>query len=155
MRATWPCLRSASVAYFADMFVKVIDFGDAKDPADIVANNPEDWRIAVSQTVPFFKFMAESIANSGASEIEKMKKLRKEVLPILQIVKSNLLKESYAAQVGEVLNISKVSILKDVENLEPLQVSNENKPAKQKNDKSLQEFSYDVLACLEVLQSTD
>jgi DNA primase len=145
-------LRSASVAYFADMFVKVIDFGDAKDPADIVANSPEDWRKAVSETIPFFKFMAESIANSDASEIEKMKKLRKEVLPILQIVKSNLLKESYAAQVGEVLNISKVSILKDIENLEPLQVSNEKKPSKQKNDKSLQDFSYDVLACLEVLQ---
>lgn len=145
-------LRSASVAYFADMFVKVIDFGDAKDPADIVANNPEDWRIAVSQTVPFFKFMAESIATSDVSELEKMKKLRKEVLPILQIVKSNLLKESYAAQVGAVLNIDKASILKDVENLEPLQASNEKKPSKQKNDKSLQEFSYDVLACLEVLQ---
>jgi DNA primase len=109
-------LKSAQVAYFQDMFVEVVNFGDAKDPADIVANDSEEWRRLVKSTQPFFEYITENIKDNSKTEVESLRRLRSEVLPILKLVKSDLARDMYAGSIAEILNIEKQSILSDANN---------------------------------------
>lgn len=148
-------LKSAQVAYFQDMFVEVIELGDAKDPADIVADDPALWRQLSQQTQPFFEYLAQHIECNTKDQVEMLKRVRAELLPILKLVKSDLARDMYAGTVAKMLHIEKQSILKDV-NLtqieDNLQIREKPKP---KIEKTLSELYTELVICVDVISTLE
>jgi hypothetical protein len=85
------------VAYKHEMQVLVIDVPGAKDPADIIANNPDSWKEIVKKRKDFITFRLEKMKENH-QEKDKVSIAAKELFPILvnvhsQIVLDDKLKE--------------------------------------------------------------
>jgi DNA primase len=148
-------LKSAQVAYFQDMFVEVIELGDAKDPADIVADDPIHWRELSQTTQPFFEYLANHVKDNSKDQVEVLKRVRGELLPVLKLVKSDLARDMYAGNVAEILQIAKQSILKDLGQTqieENIQIREKIKP---KTEKSLSELYTEMITCIDVVSTLE
>jgi DNA primase len=81
--------KTAMVAYKHEMQVLVIDVPGAKDPADIIANNPESWKEIVKNRKDFITFRLEKMKENH-QEKDKVTIATKELFPILMHIQSQI-----------------------------------------------------------------
>ncbi|HEY4504008.1 MAG TPA: DNA primase, partial [Candidatus Paceibacterota bacterium] len=56
-------MRSAGIALFLGMDVKIVDLPEGKDPADLVLYNPEEWKNVLRKAKPVIEFQLDGVMN--------------------------------------------------------------------------------------------
>ncbi len=111
--------KSAQISLFYDMHVEGLDIVDAKDPADIICDSPQAWLEISQNPISIFKLLTKKIIE-GEKEGDNLKisqRIKKEILPILASVRSQMSRESYAKDVQDVSGIKSESVLAELKDL--------------------------------------
>lgn len=109
-------LKSAMLALQSDIEVEGINLTD-KDPADMIKADANNWIEATKNTKPILTLIATIIMNKEKIKPRQIQMLRKDLFPLLRVVKSPLLKEAYTKEIGELLNIPTDIIKQETENI--------------------------------------
>lgn len=99
--------KTAMVAYAHDMKVLVIDIVGGKDPADMVAENPEAWRTTVKHRIDFIAFRLEKMKQQGKMD-DKISIAQKELFPILGHIQSQITLDDRLQQIAHAFGSSSV-----------------------------------------------
>lgn len=125
-------LKSAALALENDLEVEGIKL-DEKDPADMIMHDLENWKKKVFETKPILTLITEIILEKEKIKPKQIQLLRKDVFPLLRVVKSPLLKETYIKEIAKVLEIPENIIKQETENIRPefeMQIANTRKEKK-------------------------
>lgn len=122
-------LKSAALALENDVEVEGIKLID-KDPADMIIHDLSSWEKALKSPKPILTLITEIILEKEHIKPKQIQLLRKELFPLLRVVKSPLLKESYIKEISEILKIDENIIKQETENVKTeieLQIKKEKK----------------------------
>ncbi len=126
-------LKSAALALESDMEVEGIKLID-KDPADMILHDQKDktenWKKAVGEPKPILTLITEIILEKEKIKPRQIQLLRKDLFPLLRVVKSPLLKETYTKEIASALDIDVSIIKQETENVQSevvLQIKKEKK----------------------------
>jgi DNA primase len=107
-------LKSAALALESDMEVEGIKLVD-KDPADMILHDKISgtsyWAEAVGNPKPILSLITEIILEKEKIKPRQIQLLRKDLFPLLRVIKSPLLKETYTKDIAKQLDID-ISIIK-------------------------------------------
>jgi DNA primase len=147
-------LKSAALALQNDLEVEGIKLTD-KDPADMIHTHPEEWKTTVSETKPILLLISEIILEKEKIKPKQIQLLRKDLFPLLRVVRSPLLKDAYITEIAKLLSIEKNVIKQESDDVRPnfeVEERREKKiTAKVDLSLSLSEF----LATLQIVQKTE
>lgn len=119
--------KTAMVAYGHDMKVLVIDVSSGKDPADMVAENPEQWKETVTHRKDFITFRLEKMKQQGNQE-DKIRIAEKELFPILGHIQSQIILDDRLQEIAHAFGSSSIDpVRKEFEKFMQRQ-SREEKP---------------------------
>ncbi len=107
-------LKSASLALQSDLEVEGIKMTN-KDPADMVKTDPKMWDEAVKNSKPILTLIAEIIKEKESVRPKQIQLMRKDLFPLLRVVKSPLLKQAYLQEIAEILNVAPNIIQEEVD----------------------------------------
>jgi DNA primase len=95
--------------------IKIINIaGLAKDPDELIRQNPKAWQAAVQKAEPFFDFyIAKLFSAIDRLSVENKKKIRDEVFPLLAKLNDALELEHYIDLLAGKLETTKVSLMQD------------------------------------------
>ncbi len=125
-------LKSAALALESDMEVEGIKL-DEKDPADMILHDVKNWKKKVSETKPILTLITEIILEKENIKPKQIQLLRKDLFPLLRVVKSPLLKETYIKEISKLLDIPENIIKQETENVKAefeMQIANQRKEKK-------------------------
>lgn len=90
-----------------DMNVKALVLAGAKDPADIILQNPDDWKENIKKSVPIVDFYFEEILRRvDLSRADHKKIAIKKLLEIMAPIKNAVERDHYLRQLATRLDIS-------------------------------------------------
>ncbi len=109
-----------------DMNVKALVLAGAKDPADIILQNPDDWKANIKKSVPIIDFYFEEILRRVDLARADHKKIAiKKLLEIMAPIKNAVERDHYLRQLATRLDIS-AQVLSDqlikIQQATPIQV---------------------------------
>jgi DNA primase len=125
-------LKSAALALESDLEVEGIKL-DEKDPADMILHDKENWLKKVTETKPILTLITEIILEKEKIKPKQIQMLRKDLFPLLRVVKSPLLKETYIKEISKLLEIPENIIKQETENVKTefeMQIANQRKEKK-------------------------
>ena len=123
-------LRSADILLTLGMDVKVARIPDAKDPADLIRDNPEQWKLALKNSVHIVEFVVDGILKEH-SDIRKATKLVREfALPFIAKIKSTMERSHFVRLIAERLHIPESAVWDDVKAYEKAQIRAKSDPQK-------------------------
>jgi DNA primase len=107
-------LKSAALALESDMEVEGIKLTD-KDPADMIKTDMGKWEEAVKSAKPILTLITEIILEKEHIKPKQIQMLRRDLFPLLRVVKSPLLKETYIKEIAKQLDIDPTIIRQESE----------------------------------------
>ena len=125
-------LKSAALALENDLEVEGIKL-DEKDPADMILHDLENWQKKVLETKPILTLITEIILEKEKIKPKQIQLLRKDLFPLLRVIKSPLLKETYTKEIARLLDIPENIIKQETENVKAefeMQIHNQRKERK-------------------------
>jgi DNA primase len=99
--------KTAMIAYKHGMKVLVIDVKGGKDPADMVAENPEGWIHTVEHKKDFITFRLEKMKDFGELE-NKTVVAEKELFPVLSHITSQIILDNKLQEIAHAFGSSNV-----------------------------------------------
>ncbi len=138
--------RSALIGISLGMDVKIIDIDSGKDPADFLRDFGKDgWSKLLKSAEHIIVFYTKKIQDSSKDEREVGRRLKEEVLPLIQELQSEIEKSFFIKKISEMTNISEKYIISDLEKI-PLQEKRVSQSEENKNTvKSVEAPSYNVI----------
>ncbi len=88
--------RSAELAYAMQMEVKVIPLIDAKDPADLIRDNPHEWQNVTKHAISLISFLLQDI-KKDRMESEYVKRITKDIIPLVRMM-TNAIEQAVAVR---------------------------------------------------------
>ena len=130
--------KTARIALQKDMQIKVLSLPPGQDPADIIKNNPEDWRNLIKNATPLITFLLSYFDKEKKGKEQMLHTINREVMPIIALVKNPVIQSHYITEVAEFCNISKKSVEDAIELLKTEEELFEKEivPVVTKNEKS-------------------
>ncbi len=143
--------RGAVKALSLGFNVKVADFPEKKDPADVILKDPEDYKKIIKDSLDIINFYTNRIIKKNISLHEKIKLLEEKIIPLIFNVKNPMEREVYINSIAKNFEIGNESILKSLniykENFEEekkktnfrkkFQEKNENQNIEKKTEKGI------------------
>ncbi|MFH0873382.1 MAG: DNA primase [Candidatus Komeilibacteria bacterium] len=112
-----------------DMNVKAAMITGAKDPADIIQHNPDDWKQLLRQSIPIVDFYYQEILKRvDLSRADHKKMAIDKMLSILAALKSKVEQDHYVKKLGSDLGISENILWEQLRSVAQRQ-SNDSRPA--------------------------
>lgn len=105
--------RSAMIALSLDMQVKVAGLPEGKDPADIIRENPEQWKDIIKNSTDIITFHVDRICKNTNDIRQRGKQVRDIIFPFLVIIKSSIDKSSYISIIHSKTGIPSNAIIED------------------------------------------
>ncbi len=99
--------KTAMVAYAHNMKVLVIDISNGKDPADMIAENSEQWKETVKHRKDFITFRLEKMKQQG-NLADKVAIAEKELFPILMYIQSQITLDDRLVEIAHAFGSSTV-----------------------------------------------
>ena len=124
-------LRAAGIALSMGMDVKIADLVGGKDPADLVLNNPEDWKAALRTAKPIIEFELGNVVNDTPDHRKIARALRDRVFPFLARIESQMDKDHFVQLIADRTNIGKDSIWQDLRSVEEKIKAEQKSPTSQ------------------------
>lgn len=107
-------LKSAALALANDLEVEGVLLSE-KDPADMIKNNSESWKNILLQAEPIVNIVAKIVLQKEKIKPKQMQMLRRDLFPLLRVVRSPLIKDSFINEVAQTLQVSKEIIKAETE----------------------------------------
>jgi DNA primase len=122
--------KGVDLALEKEFDVKVIMMPKGKDPADVVAEDPEKWEDYVKKAVPIISFYFESVLGKyDLSDSHEKSKAAKEILPEIKKIKNSIERSYFVSELSYLLGVSEESVFSEMEN-----VKTEEKKTEAKSD---------------------
>lgn len=119
--------RGINLAESQGFNIKVIDtYSGAKDPAEIILENPENWDKAVKNARPIMDYYFDSaFAKFDKKTPEGKKEIGKVILPAIKRLQNKIEQSHWVQKLSGLLNVSESAIL---EELKVIKIENVNTP---------------------------
>lgn len=99
-------LRSITLGWQHELNQKVLVLKDAKDPADLVKDNPEAWKQAIKQSISVMDYYFQRILSGVDLSRSDHKKIAvNKLLPLIKFLKSNIEQTHYLQVLADKLNL--------------------------------------------------
>ncbi len=109
--------RGFELAVNENMNVHVIRGIKSKDPADYIKENPGKWNELTANLMPFMDFCIElSLKKYDLSTIDGRKHILNELIPYINLLKSNFEKDQYIRVIAQKLDTKEVFIYDEIKN---------------------------------------
>jgi len=133
------------LALQSEMDVKVIPLKEGQDPADIIFNNPDEWKKVVKNSRHIIEHFADNIQNLFQDKRKQQKEVQKEIYPYLRNIKSYTDKSYFVDKISEMFGIDKEAIWNDI-NIQEYQENKEDKKHKEekKREVNAREILYGI-----------
>lgn len=133
-------MRAAGIGLSLGMDVKIADLtggpstgsGQAKDPADLVLHDPEDWKKTLRDAKPIIEFELGNVLRDEPDPRKTPRALRERVFPFLARIESNMDKAHFVKMISDKANISETAVWDD---LRVVEKGIKNPPASSNNQK--------------------
>jgi len=109
-------LKSAALALANDLEVEGVLLSE-KDPADMIKNNPASWIEVLGKSEPIVNIVAKIVMAKETIKPKQMQMLRRDLFPLLRMVRSPLVKDSFTEEVAKTLGVSKEIIKAETESI--------------------------------------
>jgi DNA primase len=104
--------RAMELALSAGFTVRVADLGEAKDPDELIAQDPKLWQKAVTTAPSFLDHSFNSaFANIPASNLELLRKAAQQHLEVVSLASDSIIQAQEARRVAEKLSVPVDAIL--------------------------------------------
>jgi DNA primase len=129
--------RSLAVVEKKGLTPTVIEIPGGKDPDEALHKEPGRFRKAVREDVNIYDYLFEKALSEVAIEtIEGKKQFADKLLPIIATVKNEIIKEHYLKKIGNELETSYESVVRELEKIQqPRNAQAQQPPEKQKRSK--------------------
>ena len=107
--------------------VKVVRIEDAKDPADLVREDPEIWKRAIAEARPIVEFFLETLAAKISDARALKKEVGRVVLPLIARIASGIDRAHWVGRVAAFLKIPEDAVWQDARQVK-LGKTEEEKP---------------------------
>jgi len=114
-------LRSADILLSLGMDVKVARIPDAKDPADLIHETPELWKLALKNSVHVVEYVVDGILAEHKDIRKATKLIREFALPFIAKIKSTMERSHFVRLIAERLHIPESAVWDDVNAYEKAQ----------------------------------
>ena len=99
--------RGIQSADAAGLNIKVVEIPDGKDPDDCIKKDPEVWKKAVADAVPFYDYIIDSaVKKYDSKSAEGKKKIISETAKFLQPIGNAVVKAHYLQKLSGLLSVS-------------------------------------------------
>ncbi|HEY4503598.1 MAG TPA: toprim domain-containing protein, partial [Candidatus Paceibacterota bacterium] len=127
-------MRSAGIALSLGMDVKIADLPEGKDPADLVLNNPEEWKNVLRKAKPVIEFQLDGVMNEVKEKKLDLRKiptlLRERVLLFILSIEGSMERSHFIKMIGDRTGLSVEAIREDLNKI------NTNTPSGQEVNKN-------------------
>lgn len=106
--------RGAKLALARGMEVKVARLPEGKDPADLVLENPEEWKKAVRSATHIIEFLLTVYATRAKDHRDFARIVRSEVLPFVARIKQPIDRAQFVTVVAERLRVPEHAVEDEV-----------------------------------------
>jgi DNA primase len=110
--------RSGLLALKSGFDVKVLIPEGAKDPADIVKDDPKLWIEAVKKSIPIIDYLINSLIDQKLEERLRVKRIGSDIMPFIVSLQSELEKAHYIKKISEVFSINEQSVWQEFEKIQ-------------------------------------
>lgn len=111
-------MRAAGISLSLGMDVKIADIQGGKDPADLVLNNPEDWKNVLRAAKPVVEFELNNVMKEVTDPRKVPKVLRDRVLPFVLAIESSTDKAYAVKLIADKINLPEQTVWDDVRAIE-------------------------------------
>jgi DNA primase len=103
--------KTALIALGMGFGVKIITFASAKDPDELIRNNPQEWQNAVDKSIWFIDhYIQKGLTEFTYASLEQKHFIVQAVLPLVQRLQSAVDRDHYIQLVSERFGISRSSL---------------------------------------------
>ncbi len=128
--------KGVDLALEKEFDVKVIMMPKGKDPADVVAEDPEKWEDYVKKAVPIISFYFENVLGKyDLSDSHEKSKAAKEILPEIKKIKNSIERSYFVSELSYLLGVSEESVFSEMDNVKTEEKKTETKNEPQKPTK--------------------
>lgn len=106
--------KTALLAYQSGMQVRAVPLPAGKDPADVIGQNPEEWRELIEKPVSFIKHRISLADFREMNTTEKMKKMQKTLLPLVAVMPSSVQQDLACVEIAETLGVQVPAVRTDL-----------------------------------------
>ncbi len=96
---------------------ELADSKTAKDPADVIKDDPEIWKKALAKAEPVIDYLISSIKRTAEPGRGQIKRSKEEVLPLVAVLSGNMDQSYYIKRVSEVFDIPETSVREDLKKI--------------------------------------
>lgn len=121
--------RAVSAALQKGMAVKIVALS-AKDPADMIAENPADFANALKGSMHFVKFLLERARARAQTGRERARLVREQVLPFVRDIKSAIERAEFVKEIAVALGVREDVVWEDLKRLPPVEMVSAPSPAR-------------------------
>ena len=123
-------LRASEIALAIGMEVKIAPLKDDEDPASIVQRDPEEWKETLRKAKHVIEFALEKVMRDKSGSA-LMKEIGREILPLLNRVKSEIEKSHLIKLIADKIGVKEESVWDDLRNIKSIL---ENKGSEKKEE---------------------
>jgi DNA primase len=109
-------LKSAALALANDLEVEGVLLSE-KDPADMIKNDPKSWENVLTSAEPIVNIVAKIVMQKESIKPKQMQLLRRDLFPLLRMVRSPLVKDAFIDEVAKTLGVNRDIIKAETESV--------------------------------------
>jgi len=99
------------------MEVKIAEFKDGKDPAEVILNDKEKFKEALKDSMHIVDFYLAKILSEKLDERKTGAEVREKILPFLVLIESNIEKSHWVKKINEKTGIKEDAIWEDLKKI--------------------------------------
>lgn len=105
--------RASLIALSLDMQVKIALLPEGKDPADIIRENPENWKDSIKNARNIVTFTLDRICMKTSDIRLRGARVREDIFPLLSMVTSAIERSAYMTEIHTKTGIGEKALLED------------------------------------------
>jgi len=106
--------KSVDLAISAGLEVKIAAISDAKDPADLIKENPKNWLDTLDKAKPVISFLLESLGRKYNDTLTFKKEVGRAVLPYIVSMQSEINRAHWVGEVALALKMRKENVWQEL-----------------------------------------
>ncbi len=111
-------LKSSKLALSSGFDVKLLKYGEGKDPADIILNDGvKVWKKTVKEAVPAIDYFIDYFKSISSDELKFKKQIKSFVLPLLASINSDIIKEHFIESISNKTFLSTEAIKSELDSV--------------------------------------
>lgn len=151
--------RNAMIALSLDMQVKIVNPLDGRDPADIIKNNPSEWKDLIRNSKHLISFEIDKMVKDSNDHKVWVRNLKEIIFPFIQNLKSKIEQSTYLKEIAYKTGIREDALYTDFESYEKTNIKIDDQEILQKNQiprlSLLEKQFFSIIFYLEKLNYTD